>query len=665
MSFIPRGGVTQEISASASSFPPGRPAVSKLAAALAWAARGYRVFKLEVNGKLPTDIAWTLHATTDPEVIKAWWTCPVMGVELDNNVGVLTTDIIVLDIDVKGGARGLETFEKLGLKLGDTLTVKTPTGGYHCYYQGIDREVGAGHLISNDDGLDIKSHNAYVLAPGSTIDGAPYVVEHDLPVAPFPEHLRDKLKSPRDYAAPVPDNFESDTAEDIAWAEHWLSHDAPPAVEGANGDDTTYRVACCLRDHGLSEQVAYELFIGHYNERCSPKWEPEAARAKITNAYAYATGEIGSKSLGVTTAAAFGDIVPVETLPHVAGAPGAGLGATAAPLFRSAQAFCAEYVPLSYVVEPIIRTASIYTVTAKTGAGKTAFATVLALAVPTGRRDILDMDVEQGRVAYLAFENPDDVRMRLMASSRFHGVDFADVGSNLIILDARHKPEDLVDQLRALTDGGKFSLVIVDTLAAAFDGQDVNDNVQTGEFVRRLRPITQLRGLPAVLICAHPVKNATDDQLVPYGGGAILNEVDGNLSLTKKGAGTTLHWQGKFRGLEFQPVPFRFEIVASPDVIDKKGRQVQLPVLVRSTEEALAQQAEAEGHQDVRLLQTILKFPGATTRAWAISSGVPHGSISRKLPALERAKLIEKNLNNQWVLTRTAKLKLKDLGCIV
>ena len=119
---------------------------------------------------------------------------------------------------------------------------------------------------------------------------------------------------------------------------------------------------------------------------------------------------------------------------------------------------------------------------------------------------------------------------------------------------------------------------MIDTLAAFFDGTDANDNVQAGEFIRRLRPLTQLDGHPSVLVAAHPVKNAAEDNLVPYGGGAILNEVDGNLTLAKTGGGAVkMHWQGKLRGVEFDPLFFRIEAASSPLVIDARGRQVLMP----------------------------------------------------------------------------------------
>jgi RecA-family ATPase len=67
--------------------------------------------------------------------------------------------------------------------------------------------------------------------------------------------------------------------------------------------------------------------------------------------------------------------------------------------FKTARDFCAEFVPPSYAIEPFVRSGSLYTVTAKTGAGKTAFLITTALAVATGRHDILGREVTKGRVA--------------------------------------------------------------------------------------------------------------------------------------------------------------------------------------------------------------------------------------------------------------------------
>ena len=336
------------------------------------------------------------------------------------------------------------------------------------------------------------------------------------------------------------------------------------------------------------------------------------------------------------------------------------------PQLKSAASFCLEYVPLAYVVEPVIRTQSMYSLTAKTGAGKTAFAVSLCLAVATGRSDLIGMDVEQGRVAYLAFENPDDVRMRLMTAAYLLNVDLRDVGDDFVILDARAKPIDLVDELRARSvDGGNFILVVLDTFAAGFDGTDINDNVQAGEFLRRLRPITQLDGLPALVIPAHPTKNAAEDNLVPYGGGAILNEVDGNLTLSKRTetGNTVLHWQGKFRGLEFTPRHFRFEIVGCPDVIDNKNRQVQIPVLRPTSAEEVEERVAVELDREIRVLQAIAEGEGRTPlRQIASEINVSKSAVERHAKHLAAKKLADQDLKGNYRVTAAGSRKLKEIN---
>ena len=327
----------------------------------------------------------------------------------------------------------------------------------------------------------------------------------------------------------------------------------------------------------------------------------------------------------------------------------------AAPIhFKRLDVFLSEYVPLSYVIEPIVRTGSLYSLTAKTGAGKTAWMIAAALAVATGREDILNLDVPRGRVAFLTFENPDDVRMRLKISAFFLNIEVREVAERLLILDMRHAPEAVLAALQGEAKVSPFALIFVDTLAAFFDGDDINSAVQGGNFLRRLRPMTRIPGAPAVVVAAHPVKNAQADQLVPYGSGAILNEVDGNFTLWRK-AETGLvefSWQGKLRGLEFPPAFFRFEITSSPEVLDAKGREVRLPTMLpaKSSEADEEARAEAEISSSIALMKTIKANPKATQRQFADEIKRSKTTVGRLLEALER-KGLAANLLGRWDLT--------------
>jgi AAA domain len=330
--------------------------------------------------------------------------------------------------------------------------------------------------------------------------------------------------------------------------------------------------------------------------------------------------------------------------------------------FLSAFEFCRAYEPIAYAVEPFIRSGSLYTLTAKTGAGKTALLIIMALAVVTGRGEIIGREVTKGRVAFVAVENPDDLRMKLMVAAYILNINFAEIAGNLIILDKRVSPEALAAKLRELSADGEFRLITVDTLAAYFDGDDINNNVQAGNFMRRLRPMTHLPGAPSVIVAAHPVKNAAPDNLIPYGGGAILNEADGNLTLRRGDGGVTeLHWQGKLRGVEFEPAMFRFELLTSPDVKDVKGREVQLPVLRPVSAQDAAEREKVAVNKDVALLKAMAADPSSPINTWATAAGLSATSAKRTLAKLETAqagKLVTNTLG-KWTVT-TAGLKAID-----
>lgn len=321
----------------------------------------------------------------------------------------------------------------------------------------------------------------------------------------------------------------------------------------------------------------------------------------------------------------------------------------AAPRFRSIGAFCDEFEPIDFVVDGIVRTGSLYTLTAKTGVGKTGFLVEAALAVGTGRPDILGREVERGRVAYVACENPDDLRMRLMVAAHVAGIDIGEMADQIIVLDQKAPPEAIVRHLSAET-GEAFGLIIVDTLAAFFDGQDINDNVQGGNFARRLRPLTQIVGRPAVIVAAHPAKSADETNLVPYGAGAILNEVDGNLTLAKTAGGVNLHWAGKLRGLDFDPVGFRFMGASCSSVVDRKQRQITMPVLIPASPEAMEARSTSDVNNKIALLRAMIDAPAGTQADWAARVGISQSGIAKCLVGLRQEKLVD-NVLRRWVVT--------------
>lgn len=273
--------------------------MAKVDAALAWAARGYRVFPCIPNTKRPLFEEWQHVASTDPFSIRAWWG---LNGDPEANIGVCLDNKLVLDLDMKDGREGVSDFYKLNLTF-DTLTVATPSGGFHVYYEAPPTANSAGKL---GPGIDTRGPHGYVLAPGSTIEGREYAIVYDRPLAAAPERIVAAIGAPRDRATTEQAVAELDTPAAVQAVVDYL-RDAPPAIQGSFGDNTTYAICCEVRDRGVSEETALQLLWDHWNSRCSPPWDFEELATKVDSAYRHAQNAVGAKA----PEALFGGVVVV------------------------------------------------------------------------------------------------------------------------------------------------------------------------------------------------------------------------------------------------------------------------------------------------------------------------------------------------------------------
>lgn len=226
-------------------------------------------------------------------------------------------------------------------------------------------------------------------------------------------------------------------------------------------------------------------------------------------------------------------------------------------VLQSSAQFVADFVPPDYLIDGMLQRRFIYSMTGRTGSGKTSIALFLAASVALPRK-IGSKEVQQGRVVYFAGENPDDVRMRWIAMSQQMDFDIDTIDVHFV--PGVFSISGLIDRIGSEVEKlGGAALVIVDTTAAYFEGDDENNNAQMGRYARIQRSLVSLPGGPAVIALSHPVKNAADDNLLPRGGGAYLNEVDGNLTTKNSGNVVEMHWQGKYRGPDFAPISFQLQ----------------------------------------------------------------------------------------------------------
>jgi hypothetical protein len=74
----------------------------------------------------------------------------------------------------------------------DTFTVATSRAGPHLYFR-VPPGAAAASTISRWPGIDIRAPGyrtgGYLAGPGSVVDGIPYVIEHDVPIAALPAWL--------------------------------------------------------------------------------------------------------------------------------------------------------------------------------------------------------------------------------------------------------------------------------------------------------------------------------------------------------------------------------------------------------------------------------------------------------------------------------------------
>lgn len=127
----------------------------------------------------------------DEAQITKWWTS-----NPNFCIGIVTgpiSGITVVDLDhgkPDGKVTPLETFP-------ETFTVKTPSGGYHLYYQFSDCVHTSTNIFPQYPHTDIRNVGGYVVAGGSVTDyidkgqkaGGLYEIIKDIAIAPFPTEL--------------------------------------------------------------------------------------------------------------------------------------------------------------------------------------------------------------------------------------------------------------------------------------------------------------------------------------------------------------------------------------------------------------------------------------------------------------------------------------------
>ena len=646
--------------------------------ALMYRNLGLQVVPAQHNGKKPALASWVeFQHTLAPQSVFDQWFPEDCGPDMGLIAGAASGGLLVVDLDDYKGFGSAEWFSSI-VPEPETWQQRTGGGGRHIFYRlppgktfpngshpglGVDIRCQGGFAKLPPSGHE--SGNRYEWVPGfapweTDLEDAPQAIidalEDDLASRAVSDGVtsrREKTTAEREFnefGARV-DGREQYMADTVfaAVLDHYNESPIFDPVSSAAACDEAFtvyanKVRSRLPPDGTSNEARLER-EGRGHTAFRRKWDYLVSRQWGGKVRA----EAEKKS-----AAPAPDIFPTEVEPDKPDRP--------VQIVRAGD-FVAGFVPPDYLIDGIVQKSYLYSLTAPTGHGKTAVTMCLAQAIALGR-NIRDRDVERGRVLILAGENPDDVRARLLVMSDAYEFDPAAVDIYFIpgVFDVKGQIAAVREQVAQI---GEISLVVVDTAAAYFPGDEPNNNAQQGAYARMLREYTTLPGKPAVIVCSHPKKGASRDDLSPMGGSAFVNEVDGNLTLWSGGDGRTqMHWSTKFRGPEFEPIDFRLETRTADNVVDAKGRPMPSVVAVAMGDiDVEMAEAEQDSHERV-LLAVIGDNPKASVAElarkanWINDRGQPlKARVFRVAEFLVREKMVVKR-RRKLIITEAGKREL-------
>ena len=326
----------------------------------------------------------------------------------------------------------------------------------------------------------------------------------------------------------------------------------------------------------------------------------------------------------------------------------------------SGAAFIADHVPPVWLIDGIVQRSRLYACTSLTGHGKTAVWLFNACMIHAGRM-IGHLDAFKGNVLVLAGENPADLKARMIGMAKRYDLPhdqlpFILPGSfPMTELEATALKRDIAG-LRV-----PLAAIVGDTASSFFPGDDENSNVQAGDYARTLRTFTEeCDGYPAVVVLSHPTKGANRGNLLPRGGGAFLNELDGNLALWSQSQGevTEMHWCGKIRGPDFSPLGYRLRTVPT-GLTDEKDRPEITIIAEPMSEEAIAAHTKQTLANEDAVLKALHNNPDwsfaeiASHAGWVDDDGQPERwRVQRAIATLADDKLVmQPRRRAPWELT--------------
>jgi hypothetical protein len=258
--------------------------------------KGFKVFPVVPNGKLPaTENGWK-DASNDSAQIDAW-----LRINPDFNWGLATglSGLFVFDID----PAGLDWWNKLLERdpvirgaVEHAFQVRTPRGGLHIYFRG----EGPSTASRIAEGIDTRGgilrngeivSGGYVVLPGSKTDQGHYSALPGGAINPLPSALLDIIPArAKTDTLGLAKNPDADQPRNVQWALDLLQNyvtSGRVSVQGQGGNNLAFQVACSILDKAISPGMCFDLLWEHWNQHCQPPWDDFELEQIVRNAAEY------------------------------------------------------------------------------------------------------------------------------------------------------------------------------------------------------------------------------------------------------------------------------------------------------------------------------------------------------------------------------------------
>lgn len=508
-----------------------------LAAALSYAARGWRVFPLHSPtksggctcgrsdcttniGKHPRTAHGLKDASKAESILRIWW-----GQQWRRaNIAIATgqrSGLVVLDVDPRhDGLVSLARIQEQFGALPDTLKVATGGGGEHWYYQhpGGDLLMRTGARVAGLEGLDVRGDGGYVVAPPSWhASGARYDwIDSTKPVAPLPDWLLEllmKLPDPPGETRPP-----LRAVGGLADGQRWLAMALERAVEG-NRNDTGFWLACQLRDDGMGQEAAESLMADYAARVPGSGYTLREAMQSLRQAYrATARERARSKTASsFQTSGANALTEPPATWRHNDESTGHGHEHEQSERREEEEArqqarftFLSDeevemLPPPEWQIGNILVQNSLSVVYGEYGSAKSFLVLDWALSIATGM-SWMGKPVAQGAVAYIAGEGIGGLGKRIKAWKQQHGWTGGPTGLWVLGSAPRLLQGEDVHALRVALRAlpATPTLVVIDTLARSMTGGDENSAQDMGLAVAAAELVREEFGCHVLLVHHKP-----------------------------------------------------------------------------------------------------------------------------------------------------------------